>query len=249
MVPSRGSILNLVVYLLGTDEPVKFNSRINNRDGFLNEYNIPSVVISSVRIRVLDVPQAAKAGLDVKLTCDYDLQGQRLYQVKWYKGSHEFYRYSPNDENKIKLFLVENLDVDPRRSDSTTVVLKNLHVDMTGTYTCEVSTEGTFETVQASAKMDVILIPKGGPHIQGYHEIVEVGDTLILNCTSLKSKPAAQLTFYINNKKIKGRRSHISLRKYVITNEKDRPKTETSILSMELKVKRHHVVNSRIHVR
>ena len=42
------------------------------------------------------------------------------------------------------------------RSDERTVVLKNLHIDMTGLYTCEVSTEGIFETRQKSAKMTVI---------------------------------------------------------------------------------------------
>ena len=36
------------------------------------------------------------------------------------------------------------------------MVLKNLHVDMTGIYTCEVSTEGIFETVKKSSKMTVI---------------------------------------------------------------------------------------------
>jgi hypothetical protein len=35
-----------------------------------------------------------------------------FFQIKWYKGTHEFYRYSPNDESKTKLFLVENLNVD-----------------------------------------------------------------------------------------------------------------------------------------
>jgi hypothetical protein len=43
-----------------------------------------------------------------------------------------------------------------RNSDKRTVVLKNLHVDMTGRYTCEVSTEGIFETVSAEAEMTVV---------------------------------------------------------------------------------------------
>ena len=43
-----------------------------------------------------------------------------------------------------------------RHSDDRTVVLKNLHVDMTGKYTCEVSTEDIFETVQESAEMTVV---------------------------------------------------------------------------------------------
>ncbi len=48
---------------------------------------------SSVRIRLLDVPEVVIAGTDVVLNCNYDLQRQRLYQVKWYKGTHEFYRW------------------------------------------------------------------------------------------------------------------------------------------------------------
>lgn len=36
------------------------------------------------------------------------------------------------------------------------MVLKDLHVDMTGKYTCEVSTEGIFETVQGNAGMTVV---------------------------------------------------------------------------------------------
>ena len=36
------------------------------------------------------------------------------------------------------------------------MVLRNLHVDMTGRYTCEVSTEGSFETAVANANMTVV---------------------------------------------------------------------------------------------
>ena len=43
-------------------------------------------------------------------SCNMIIEFIMFYQVKWYKGSHEFYRYSPREE--AKLFLVENLDVD-----------------------------------------------------------------------------------------------------------------------------------------
>ena len=33
-------------------------------------------------------------------------------QVKWYKGNHEFYRYSPGELENKKLFLVKNLNID-----------------------------------------------------------------------------------------------------------------------------------------
>eukprot|EP00095_Tigriopus_kingsejongensis_P001102 maker-scaffold497_size155254-snap-gene-0.10 protein:Tk01102 transcript:maker-scaffold497_size155254-snap-gene-0.10-mRNA-1 annotation:"PREDICTED: uncharacterized protein LOC102680362 isoform X2" len=224
----------------------------------------------SVKIRVLDVPQVAQAGHTVPLTCDYDLERQRLYQIKWYKGTHEFYRYSPMDRERVKLFLVENLHVDVQKSDDRTVVLKDLHVDMTGKYTCEVSTEGIFETVQGDAEMTVVALPRGGPHIQGVpnHE-VNIGEELLINCTSLKSKPAAKLEFFLNNNKVSGAkdlavvhawtsngtsfqvsgRRAISLRQFLITNEEDKPQTESSILSMQFHIRKHHVRQGRILIR
>ena len=45
-------------------------------------------------IRLLDVgvPSYAVRGKDVVLSCDYDLEGQELYAIKWYKNGQEFYR-------------------------------------------------------------------------------------------------------------------------------------------------------------
>ena len=40
----------------------------------------------------MDIPDVVRVGHDARLNCDYDLEGERLYQVKWYKGTHEFYR-------------------------------------------------------------------------------------------------------------------------------------------------------------
>ena len=46
--------------------------------------------------------------------------------------------------------------------------------------------------------------PRGGPHIQGVpSREVRMGEELMINCTSLKSKPAAKLEFFINDRKVR----------------------------------------------
>ncbi len=45
-------------------------------------------------------------------------------------------------------------------------------------------------------------LPPGGPHIQGVQQDVKIGDIVSVNCTSLKSKPAADLTFFINGRNV-----------------------------------------------
>ena len=60
---------------------------------------------------------------------------------------------------KMRLFSNTVIFFQLQRSDDKTIVLRDLHVDMTGKYTCEVTTEGTFETVKDMAKMTVIGKP------------------------------------------------------------------------------------------
>ena len=49
----------------------------------------------------------------------------------------------------------------------------------------------------------LIELPRGGPHIQGYRRQIVAGESIRLNCTSLKSRPAAELYFLINDRYIK----------------------------------------------
>lgn len=49
---------------------------------------------------------------DSILRCQYDLENDPLYQVKWYRGAHEFYRYTPKDTPKTRLFPVGNITID-----------------------------------------------------------------------------------------------------------------------------------------
>ena len=90
------------------------NILVSLKDTFyvISVYYVSVSRVAGVKINILDVPEVAKAGHTVRLTCDYDLQRARLYQVKWYKGSHEFFRYSPSEEQKIKVFTVEGLNID-----------------------------------------------------------------------------------------------------------------------------------------
>lgn len=46
-------------------------------------------------------------------------------------------------------------------------------------------------------------LPTQGPLIQGSKTHYQVGDVARLNCTSAKSKPAAELTWYINDEKVR----------------------------------------------
>ena len=46
------------------------------------------------------------------LICQFDMEGDTLYSVKWYKNDQEFYRYVPNDRPKLQVFKTEGIQVD-----------------------------------------------------------------------------------------------------------------------------------------
>ena len=70
---------------------------------------------------------------------------------------------------------------------------------------------------------------------------------LNLNCTSLKSKPAADLKFIINGKRAERRPKFFELQKYLIVNEEKAPalQTESVLLSLKFKVRRNLVRSTK----
>ena len=60
--------------------------------------------LSNINVRI---PEFIQTGESADLTCSFNLGGDDLYSVKWYKGRHEFYRYMPNEQPKIKIFMLE----------------------------------------------------------------------------------------------------------------------------------------------
>ena len=54
-----------------------------------------SFIAGCPSLRILDpnpLPIYGERGGSVSLLCDYELQGDRLYSVKWYRDNLEFFR-------------------------------------------------------------------------------------------------------------------------------------------------------------
>ncbi|XP_022257342.1 cell adhesion molecule 2-like [Limulus polyphemus] len=150
---------------------------------------------------MFDVPSPIRAGQSVELTCSYKLDDDSLYSVKWYKDNIEFYRYVPKDWPPGQFLPLRGVRVELSKSGEDKVYLNDIDLDSEGRYRCEVSAEApSFQTVEASKDMKVFVLPTEGPRITGGRAKYNIGDTVTVNCTSAKSKPAATLRWYINEK-------------------------------------------------
>lgn len=71
-----------------------------------------TVVLSLRNVSLLVLPPAVQKGQHAALLCLYDLEEAPLYSVKWYRGNHEFYRFSPTDTPPNKIFPFDGIHVD-----------------------------------------------------------------------------------------------------------------------------------------
>ncbi|KAK6643105.1 hypothetical protein RUM43_004608 [Polyplax serrata] len=80
----------------------------------------------------------------------------------------------------------------------TRLTIEKVQPSLSGKYNCEVSAESSFHTALVSGVMDVVDVPELDPVIEGVKRRYKVGDMLYANCTSGKSNPPANITWYIN---------------------------------------------------
>ncbi|KAJ3640912.1 hypothetical protein Zmor_027445 [Zophobas morio] len=144
-------------------------------------------------------PQIVERSGYATLMCSYDLEGASLYYVKWYRGKYEFYRYTPSEKTKTKLFPLGGINVNVDRSNSTQVVLTDIEFQLSGNFSCEVTTaDEPVSTETAVQNMVVVQLPESPPTISVGREPLDYGDTLRANCSSPPSRPAARLKFILN---------------------------------------------------
>lgn len=111
----------------------------------------------AVRITSLDVPRTAWQ--EVTLNCRYDLdEGEKLYNVKWYKDDKEFFRCFA--DGTVQDFPLSDI----RIYGGSTAHKGSCHFDLTaltersgGDYKCEVSLDWpTFRTVSQAKRLRIV---------------------------------------------------------------------------------------------
>uniref|UniRef100_A0A182K665 Ig-like domain-containing protein n=1 Tax=Anopheles christyi TaxID=43041 RepID=A0A182K665_9DIPT len=219
----------VILQLLLVEDDRSFN--------FVNSPSCPRVEFASgIMLTEVRVPKHTIKGHSVRLECHYDMEGEALYSVKWYKDGSEFYRYVPRDDPPGTVFPQPGIIVDLLNSTSEQVVLAPIDLSSSGKYRCEVSAEApSFQTVSDHGEMLVVVLPEEDPYITGGKPRYQIGDIVRVNCTSGRSKPAVHLTWHINGETADG-----SLVKRFEPIVSGPDKLETSILGLEFRVKPKH---------
>ncbi|XP_050317741.1 uncharacterized protein LOC126751480 isoform X1 [Bactrocera neohumeralis] len=151
----------------------------------------------------VDDDEEAEEEEDDAVDDDEDEDGEALYAIKWYKDNEEFYRFVPKARPQKTSYRFDGIRVSEEHSDSWRVFLRGLTLNSSGVYRCEISAEApNFSSVQGEGRMDIVFLPRDGPHIRGQQNQYQIGDTLALNCTSGKSHPASRLQWLINDQPV-----------------------------------------------
>ena len=92
-------------------------------------------VATGIRLHNVDIPPHAIRGQNARLTCKYDMEGDKLYSIRWYRNGHEFYRYIPSDNPSTTIFNGNGINVDKSQSSEEEILLRSVDLDTTGLYT------------------------------------------------------------------------------------------------------------------
>ncbi|XP_069181043.1 uncharacterized protein [Procambarus clarkii] len=196
-------------------------------------------------LQEVEVPQYKERGSRAELWCRYKLANATLYSLKWYKGDKLFYQYIPANNVTKNTFFVPGVNVDVEGSNAVMVALQDLELRSSGTYKCEVITEAPlFHTKFGEGNMTVIELPESAPVLDGAKMSYQLGERVRVNCTSLFSKPAASLEWYINDQLVTQPRF---LKRYKPHKEPDG--LETAVLGLTFVTSRAHFPSGKMRLK
>ncbi|CAL8112930.1 unnamed protein product [Orchesella dallaii] len=157
-------------------------------------------LISSLKLTATIIPYYAVLSRPVTLHCNFSLENDSLYALKWYKDGHEFFRFKPSDDPPVTIFPLAGVSVNPNNSDLTSLELDRATLLTRGTYRCEISADApSFQTVYEEQYMRILALPVTGPSISGTFPWYNLGENFSATCTVEKTFPPPQLTWFIND--------------------------------------------------
>jgi len=144
-------------------------------------------------------PKYAELGGDLSLVCNYELEGDELYSIKWYRDEQEFYRYQPSDNPPIRIFSMQGLKVDDL-SSQTHLRVENVSLESSGSFKCEVSGgPPRFQTAVLVSRVEVVDLPKKMPSITGMKSSYKLGDMVDAECWTDSAHPEPTIKWWIND--------------------------------------------------
>ncbi|XP_013199535.2 uncharacterized protein LOC106142354 [Amyelois transitella] len=164
------------------------------------------VIVTAHNITFLEVPKYGDPRRDVNLNCHYvnEKDDPDLHSVKWYRGNHEIFRYTPGQQPSTRIFNTTTTGVTRSSCNQHSCAIyvalpKTINTRIS--FTCEVSTEGPrFAVVKQMKNLTVAVTLKDDPVISGVPGSVQMGEDLTLNCTTTPANPPANLAWFIDGK-------------------------------------------------
>ncbi|XP_075973933.1 uncharacterized protein LOC142975128 [Anticarsia gemmatalis] len=164
------------------------------------------VIATAHNITFLEVPQYGDPHQEANLVCHYisDQGDPALHSVKWYRGSNEIFRYTPGQQPPTRTFNSTAGGVTKgtcnHNSCAISVILPRSYTTKIS-FTCEVSTEGPrFAVVKDTKNLTIAVTLKEDPVILGVPGTVQLGEDILLNCTTQAAMPPANIIWFIDGR-------------------------------------------------
>uniref|UniRef100_A0A2H1VEZ0 SFRICE_024959 n=1 Tax=Spodoptera frugiperda TaxID=7108 RepID=A0A2H1VEZ0_SPOFR len=166
----------------------------------------PCMIATAHNITFLEVPMYGDPHQEANLVCHYmnDQGDPALHSVKWYRGSNEIFRFTPGQQPPTRTFNstaggVSRGSCNLNSCAISVVLPRNYNTKLS--FTCEVSTEGPrFAVVKQTKELTVAVTLKEDPVISGVPGTVQLGEDVLLNCTTKPAMPPANIVWYIDGR-------------------------------------------------
>jgi len=203
----------------------------------------------SLQVLQLDAPAYVHLGNQLDMNCTWDLEGKKLYSIKWFLGPTEIFSYiSTPSGSGVSTFSSSTPGVSITSSlvtpsSSCQLSMSNVTLITTGYFKCMVTGgDIPFKEDYDTKHVTIAVSPSLPPEISGVPADLSPGDFLSLNCSTYNSSVSPHLLWVLNHEEV----TEFGLeRRYPSTitsflGRLDIPAIYISTLGLEFWVKRKH---------